>query len=698
MKRSQQALPGFGQGRQARTDDLLRADPGEFLDGAVPHQHFLVLGQGADAHRQVLQGLPVVAAQGVEFGSQASQPGVIVLQAALDEVDVLGDVAFFAGLVGKEGLHDVLGDTGSHQPGKVRLDAVAQATQGIGATFVEGQVEIAQGLLDLLLRGLGAQRLGQLAGELLRRTGEQFAALRTAYVVHRAGLGGAFFLVAGLGEQRHQGEYQHVGRQRGQRRQVPVRIVQHVDHVEQRQVQALYVPHQGQQHGDRPDQHAGDQPGDEATAVGGRPVQHREGAGKELQGGDEGHYAQVGEVLFGAQQQVEGVAGHDDGDDQQAPGPFQPAVDVALRRRLVERQHQVVEDHSRERQGHHDSQPAGGGDAADEGGQGQGRAVHRQAEADGVVLRCGRGAEAQPGPEDRRYRQAHQQQEQRQAPTGGNQRARVEVLGEDHVEHVRHHDGRGEEHQQQRSPWTFGQRRVQGGQRGLVLQQPDFQAFRPAEDAVQGVEADTAEHHQLDQRLEGDGEHQSLVAFAGGDVASAEEDREQGDQGAEDERDPLLGRVAGENADRIGDRLDLQGQHRQHADQHEQRGQGAGPGTAETEGEEVGQRGQLVGACHPEDRIEQHRGEQEGPGNPQVDGEEPVAVLVGQAYRAVERPGTGVDAQRQGVDQRVAYQPARHVAALGDPGDAEEGGEVGDADQDQLGQAKARQHRAGSAG
>ncbi|MGV8803298.1 hypothetical protein, partial [Pseudomonas aeruginosa] len=28
--------------------------------------------------------------------------------------------------------------------------------------------------------------------------------------------------------------------------------------------------------------------------------QHREGAGKELQGGDEGHYAQVGEVLFGA--------------------------------------------------------------------------------------------------------------------------------------------------------------------------------------------------------------------------------------------------------------------------------------------------------------------------------------------------------------------------------------------------------------
>lgn len=239
---------------------------------------------------------------------------------------------------------------------------------------------------------------------------------------------------------------------------------------------------------------------------------------------------------------------------------------------------------------------------------------------------------------------------------------------------------------------------VQGGQRGLVLQQPDFQAFRPAEDAVQGVEADTAEHHQLDQRLEGDGEHQSLVAFAGGDVASAEEDREQGDQGAEDERDPLLGRVAGENADRIGDRLDLQGQHRQHADQHEQRGQGAGPGTAETEGEEVGQRGQLVGACHPEDRIEQHRGEQEGPGNPQVDGEEPIAVLVGQAYRAVERPGTGVDAQRQGIDQRVAYQPARHVAALGDPGDAEEGGEVGDADQDQLGQAKARQHRAGSAG
>jgi len=64
----QQLFPRVGDGTQARTDHPLRSDAGQLFHGLVPHQDLLILGQRADAHRQLLQGLPVVAAQGVELG------------------------------------------------------------------------------------------------------------------------------------------------------------------------------------------------------------------------------------------------------------------------------------------------------------------------------------------------------------------------------------------------------------------------------------------------------------------------------------------------------------------------------------------------------------------------------------------------------------------------------------------------------
>ncbi|MCY1341347.1 hypothetical protein D9M69_272880 [compost metagenome] len=623
---------------------------------------------------------------------------MVVLQAALDEVDVFGDVAFGAAFIRQEGLDDVLGHVGAHQPGEVGLEAVAQAAQGVGAVLVERQVQVAQRLFHLALGDLGAERLGQLGGEFLRRAGQQFAALRAAHVVDGAGFGGALFLRAGFAEQRDQGEHQHVGGQRGDRREVPAGVVEHVDDVEQRQVDALDVAQQRQQHAHQPHTDAGQQAGDEAAAVGGRPVQHREHAGEELQGGDEGDDAEVGQVLLGAEQQIEAVAGGDDGDDQRAAGPFQPAVDVALGRRLVERQHQVVEGHAGQRQGGDDDQPAGGRQAADVGQQGQRLMVHGDADAEGEVLGVGGGAELQAGPEDQRHRQAGQQQVQRQPPAGADQRARVEVLGEGHVVHVRHDDGRGEEHQQQGAPGAFLQRRVQGGEGALVGQQPQLEALGAAEHLEEDVQADAAEGHQLDHRLEGDGEHQPLVLLAGGDVPGAEQDGEKDDQPAVAQRHPLVHGFAGEDADRVGDRLHLQGQQRQHADQHEDGGQRAGPGAAEAEGEQVGQRRQLVGAGDAQDRVEQHWRQQEGAGHPQVAGEEAEAVLIGHPHRAVEGPGADVDAERQGVGQWVVDDPPRHQAALAEPGDAEQGEQVEGADQDQLGEVKARQHRVGSAG
>ncbi|MDT4872672.1 hypothetical protein FQZ97_1078690 [compost metagenome] len=126
---------------------------------------------------------------------------MVVLQPAFDEVDVLGDIVFAAGLVRQERFDHVLRDARPHQAREVGFDPVTQAAQGVRPALVERQIEIAQRLLDFLLRSLGAQGFGQLRGELLGRGRVQFTALRAAHVVHGAGFGSAGLLGTGVGEQ-----------------------------------------------------------------------------------------------------------------------------------------------------------------------------------------------------------------------------------------------------------------------------------------------------------------------------------------------------------------------------------------------------------------------------------------------------------------------------------------------------------------
>ncbi|MNX23913.1 hypothetical protein D3C86_539260 [compost metagenome] len=355
----QQAFPWLADGTQARTDHALCGDSGEFFHGLVPHQDLLILGQRADAHRQFLQGLAVVTTQGIEFGGQACEARVVILEAAFDEVDVFGHVVFAAGLVRQEGFHHVLGHARAHQAGEVGFDAVTQTAQGVRTAFVERQIKIAQGLLDFFLRSLGAQRFRQLCGEFLWRSGMQLTPLRATNVIHSAGFGSAGLFGTGVGEQRDQGEHQHVGSERSDGRHVPTGVVEHVNHVQQRDVETLQIADQRQQHGHYPDQNPRQQTGDKAATVGGRPVQHRQHPRQELQGCDKRDDAEVGQILLGAKHQVETETGHDDRDDQRAAGPLQPTVDVAFGRRLVERQNQVVQRHARQRQRGDDDQPAG---------------------------------------------------------------------------------------------------------------------------------------------------------------------------------------------------------------------------------------------------------------------------------------------------------------------------------------------------
>ncbi|MNN55092.1 hypothetical protein D3C81_1699520 [compost metagenome] len=122
------------------------------------------------------------------------------------------------------------------------------------------------------------------------------------------------------------------------------------------------------------------------------------------------------------------------------------------------------------------------------------------------------------------------------------------------------------------------------------MQQPQFQLLRAVEHAVQRIQTDAAESDQFDHRLEGNRKHQSFVLLTSGDMPGAEENREQDDQRTERQRDATLDRLAGQNADGVGHRLNLQRQQRQHTDQHENRGQRAGPGAAKAKREQIGQR------------------------------------------------------------------------------------------------------------
>ncbi|MNI53021.1 hypothetical protein D3C73_1078350 [compost metagenome] len=130
---------------------------------------------------------------------------------------------------------------------------------------------------------------------------------------------------------------------------------------------------------------------------------------------------------------------------------------------------------------------------------------------------------------------------------------------------------------------------MQSGEGGLVLQQPELKLLGAVEYTIKGIQADATNGDQLDYGLKGNRKHQAFMFLAGGDVARTEENREQRNQRAEAQRHAMLHRFASENADGVSHRLNLQGQQRQHADQHEDGRQRARPGTAKAEGEQVGQ-------------------------------------------------------------------------------------------------------------
>ncbi len=641
----QQVVPGRGQAVAAGADHAVAVDAGELGEGVVPHQQLVVDAEGAQAHRQPGEDAAVVAAQAVELPGEAGQPGAVGLQAALDEVDVVGGLQA-AAAIGQVAVDDVLGHRGAHQPREVGLDAIAQAAQRVGAPVQRREAQVGQRPVDLAAGDLLAEGAGQVVLELLAVAGDQRQALGPDHRVHRAGLRRGALAVGGGREQRDQDEGEDVGRQRDDRHHVPVRLAGQGLEAGRQQHLGREVGEQRHPAAGEPHQHAGRQPADHALAVGPRPVEQGQQAGQALGHADEGGQPQGREVVVHPHQAIEEPAGEDHRADQGAPQPAQPVVEVRLVHRGVGDQHQVVEDHPRERQRDDDHGAAGGGEAGDEHHPLQPQRLREPVGQVGAAQPRGIGAQALGGPQDQRHRQRHQQQEQRQGPAGLQQGVARAGLGEHQVEDVRHHQA-GEEQQQQRAPvGGVGLHHARLVRLAGPLE-PGLDAGRAVEDREQGEGPEAQHGGQLDQR--GERQHRQQAVVAAVDAPAPDEQHvEQCQQQAEGQRQGGRRGGAGHQVDGVAHGLHLQRQQRQHRQQADQGDQAADPARAVAEGEEVGQGGQLVGAHHALDRHQQHRRQQEGAGHPQVVGQVAVAGGGGQLQAAVDRPGAGVDAQRQG--------------------------------------------------
>ena len=137
-------------------------------------------------------------------------------------------------------------------------------------------------------------------------------------------------------------------------------------------------------------------------------------------------------------------------------------------------------------------------------------------------------------------------------------------------------------------------------------------------------------------------------------------------------------------ADRAGDRLELQRDIGHRADRGDQRrDQRDVKALAVARAEEVGDRGDLLGLGQPDDAPEQRKAEQEHQHRADIDRQEFRPALGGEADRAEEGPRRAVDGEAERIDigPRLAAA-ARRRAAVADAGDREQQRHIGDRGED----------------
>ena len=440
-----------------------------------------------------------------------------------------------------------------------------------------------------------------------------------------------------------------------------------------------------------PDQEAGVHADDHPQAVAALPVEAADQCRGELAGGGKGEHADGGQGGELADQVVEAVGhGQHRGDGHASRPQHQAAVVAGLGVEPAQaeqrRDDDLVGDHDRDRHGRDDHHAGGRREAADEGEQGEPGALggHGQRQHVGVGLDVAVGEQGQAGGGQRQDEEGEDEQVEGEEPARLGRIVAVGVLHHRHVELARQAEYR-QHRQQGLGPEALAE--VLLGQLALQLQLHigvGQQLAEPAEHSPGHVGAEHQEGEQLDQRLEGHGVDHPLVVLGGIGVAGPEEDGEGGhhhrhvEGGVGEQR--RMGRipVRGEHAEGGGDRLELQGDVGQGADQRHQAGEGGeGLGLAVAGGDEVGDGGDVL-VLGDADHLGQHRPEQqEGEDRADIDAGEGPAPGGGLAGGAVEAPGGAVDGQRQAVDDGAtlagAVLPGATVAS---PGDAEQHGDV----------------------
>ena len=444
------------------------------------------------------------------------------------------------------------------------------------------------------------------------------------------------------------------------------------------------------------DQHAGDGAARRAAP----PEQAAEEGRGELSDGGEGEQADVGERRGVGDGAVIAVGEQQDDEDRHPPhGEQQPHhVGGAILETAIgphqDRHHQFVADHHGERQRGDDHHRGGGRQTADEGdhGDGVGAGIERQAQHEGVGVDGGAVAH-QACHGDRHDEDVDRDQIGREHPARRAELGRGVVLDDGDVEHPRQQDHREERQQRHHDPIAARQAARQHVGADRIAHHRIEEIGGAGEEDEDDIDADGGEGDELDRRFRRHRQHQSRLMFGGVDVAGAEEAGEgrhrqgdgQGHVGMERRRHAghqAEVEMGDERLDRVADRLQLQGDVGNDADEGDHRDDGGEALIlAVAGGDEVGDRGDALGLGELDHPPQDREAEDEEQDRPDVDGEEIEAFVGRQSDRAEEGPRGAIDPERQGIDGGTArYRGTTTGFAIAVIGDSEQQADVGDCD------------------
>ena len=312
---------------------------------------------------------------------------------------------------------------------------------------------------------------------------------------------------------------------------------------------------------------------------------------------------------------------------------------------------------------------------------------HRQGQHKRVRIHPAPVEQQQTRDRDRDHEDIDGHQIGREQPGGFFQFAFICVLNHRHMELARQADDRCEGQQGDGHPFrrvniegkALGDGRYRAG--------PGNEIDRAGEHEERNEHPGGQKRHQLDDRFKRDRPHHTFVVFRCIHITGAEHDRENRHQQCDHQsriRPPRGARysgghndfgIAGQHVETGRDRFQLQRDIGQNSDHHEQGDNGGERlAFAKSGGDEIGDRGDVLGLADPHDLAQHHIADGKQQHRPQIDRDEIIARVRSQADAAIESPGRAVDRQGERIDHRLrahARAPALRLA-IPPGGDREE--------------------------